>query len=181
MSIDYAALWILTVVNAVALLLVVRQLALLPRYSQPAGPRLGRLVPDWTLKTLEGRDRPITELPSEYVALFTAEGCGPCHTLFNRLAHEGRPRGPLVVFAEGDAQTLAATATGAAGPLYEEFLGGVTHEMMLEFSIPSTPFAVAIRHGRVAASVPARTRDELANIGTILGPALAASPAPARN
>lgn len=171
MSIDYAALWGLTIVNAVVLLLVVRQLALFPRYSQTPGPRLGTPVPEWTLRTLDGRDRQVAQLPASYVALFTADGCGPCHTLFTRLAHEGRPDGSLVVFAEGDAGKLAETATAGSKPLFDEFLAGLTREMLLEFSIPSTPYAVAIRQGRVAASGPARTREELANIGSILTPA----------
>jgi hypothetical protein len=136
-------------------------------------------MPTWTLRTLSGQARSLADLPAEYVAVFAAEGCGPCHTLFARLAHEGRPAGRLVVLAEGDAGRLATVAQTQGVPLYDEFLSGVTRPMMLEFEIPSTPYAVAVRHGHVIAAGPSRTGDELTRIAEALHPMTDGQPAPA--
>lgn len=168
MSVDYVMLWVLAVTNTLGLLVVVRQLAFLPKYSVAPGPRVGRLLPAWTFTTLDGQQRALAELPTEYVAIFAAEGCGPCHTLFARLAHEGRPPARLVVLAEGNAARLVEVAQTPAGPLYDEFLAGLTRAMMLELDVPSTPYAIAVRHGHVIAAGPARTRAELAGIGDTL-------------
>jgi hypothetical protein len=77
--------------------------------------------------------------------------------------------------AEGDVQRLERAARGADGPLYDEILSGVTKSMMQDFEVPSTPFAIAVRNGRVAGAGPARTRDELASVGSILIPTATAT------
>jgi hypothetical protein len=171
MSWDYVVLWALTVINSFVILLLVRQLALMPKYTRAPGPRLGSTFGEWALQTMGGRALTSKQMPEEYVMLFASESCGPCHTLFAQLAHVGRSTGTLVVAAEGNATKLERAARTANRPLYDEFLEGVDDGLMQRLQIPSTPFAVAIRQSRVVAAGPARTPAELETITAVLRPA----------
>lgn len=172
MALDYIALWILTVVNSFAIILIVRQLAALPNYSQTPGPRLGSVFGEWELKTLAGETRSSSEMPPEYVMLFAAEHCGPCHVLFAQLGQMGRPGGHLVIAAEGDAAALSRAASTPSGPLYDELLSGVDGRFMRQFNIPGTPYGLAVRQGRIVASGPARSSSELQKLADVLRPAI---------
>jgi hypothetical protein len=111
-------------------------------------------------------------MPTEYLMLVAAETCGPCHALFAQLAHGGRPPDYFVIAGQGDAGVLSRAASTTAGPLYDEYLGGVDAAFLQRFEIVSTPYAVAVKHGRVVASGPARTPAELDGIAAIFRPAL---------
>jgi hypothetical protein len=175
-SFDLIALWALTVINSFALILVVRQLATLPKYNKRPGPRPGSPFGDWELTTLNGDKRSSKQMPPEYVMLVAAETCGPCHALFAQLAHSGRPRDHFVIAGQGDPGVLSRAASTPAGPLYDEYLGGVDEGFLQRFDITSTPYAVAVKYGRVVASGPARTPAELETIAAIFRPALQAIP-----
>ena len=176
MPIDSIALWILTVVNSFAIILVVRQLATLPKYNRPPGPRPGAPFAGWELTTLGGEKRSAAQMPLEYIILIAAERCGPCHALFAQLANVGRPTPYFVIAGEGDAALLSQASSTPAGPLYDEYLAGVDVAFMQRFDIPSTPYALAIKRERVVASGPARTPAELQQIADIFTPAARTPP-----
>jgi len=160
------------VANAIATLLVVRQLALIPKYNRRPGPKPGALFQGWQLMSSDGELRSAEQMPSEYVSLFTDERCGPCHALFGELAHVGRiPERLVVISRSGGNGLLAAAATGSE-VLYDEFLVGAGTQFFERFEIPSTPFATAVRHGHVIASAPTRTAAELDALAARLRPAI---------
>lgn len=170
MSFDYLLLWALTIANSFGLILMVRQLAARPVYRTVSGPPPGLRFTDWTLKTLEGLPRSSSEMPVEYTMLFASDNCGPCHTLLGKLAQAGRTVGTLVLAADGDAAKLQQAALSARGPLYDEFLAGADQTFRQRFEVPGTPYAVAIRQGRVLASGPTRTPEDLQKIADVLRP-----------
>lgn len=167
MTVDSIVLWILTIANSVAILLVVRQLAALPAY-RPTGPRRGASFANWTLRTLDGTPRSSAEMPTEYTMLFASETCGPCHTLLGELAKSALNIEPLVVAVDGDAPKLQEASLSPRGLVYDEFLGGADSAFRERFQVPGTPFALAIRRERVVASGPARTPEELAKLARSL-------------
>ena len=169
---DSIALWALTIVNSFVIILVIRQLATLPKYNRPPGPRPGAPFDDWVLTTLSGEQRSANQMPSEYLMLIAAERCGPCHALFAQLAHAGRPRGHFVIAGEGDAAVLSQATSTPTGPLSDEYLAGVDLAFMQRFDIPSTPYGLAVKRGRIVASGPARTPAELQRIADIFAPAV---------
>jgi hypothetical protein len=127
-ELDYIALWALVILNTLALLLVLRQLAMLPQHARTGtvlerrGPALGTPIEDWSLAALEGGMRRERDLPPSYTLLFVASTCDPCHKLLAELRSIGRPSGPLYLVANGDPQSVAAEATVAGGRLYDELL-----------------------------------------------------------
>lgn len=165
---DYLLLWSLTILNSFMVIVLIRHVARLPQ--RPPGPPVGLPVRDWTLRTVEGSERTGADMPSAYTLLVAAENCGACHGLLARLARSGRPPGTLVIATSGDGAKLAQAAESTEGPLYDEFLTGTDPEFMQKFRIPSTPYALAVRHGRVVASGPARTPEELAAIADVVSP-----------
>lgn len=171
MSWDYLALWALTVANSFAILLLIRQVAQHPAYRQPQGPKPGTPFENWSLSTLAGQPRTAAEMPEEYTMLFASDSCGPCRTLFDELARSGRTRGALVVAADGESAALVRAAATASEPLYDDFLSGADHPFRQQHQIPGTPFAVAVRHGRVVASGPAGTPAQLQQVADALAPA----------
>lgn len=168
MAFDLIALWTLTVLNSFAIILVVRQIATLPKYNRPPGPRAGSVFGDWELTTLGGDKRLSKQMPSQYVMLMAAERCAPCHALLAQLVHGGRPEGHFVIAGDGDPVVLSRAASTPAGPIYDEYLDGADAAFLQRFDIVSTPYALAIKHGRVVASGPARTPTELQTIADIL-------------
>ena len=170
MSLEFGALWAVTLVNSFVMILVVRQIATLPRYNRPPGPKPGATFDQWQLQTLNGRSRVATEMPPAYTMLVTAERCGVCHALVAQLAHEGKPQGHLVIATDGGKGELARAAA-SGGTVYDEFLVGVDQTFLQRYEIPSSPYALAIRHGRIVAAGPARTATELAKISEVLAPA----------
>jgi hypothetical protein len=160
---DYVLIWVLTIANSVAILLVVRRLASLSTY-RPTGPRPGSSFADWTLQTLEGKSRSSAEMPLQYMLLFASETCESCHTLLRELARSSRRLETLVVAADGDAPTLRQAALTPDGPVYDEFLAGADIAFRQRFQIPGTPFAFAVRRGRVVASSPVRIPEDLARL-----------------
>ena len=167
MSLDYVLLWALVIGNGLATLLVIRQVAMLPKFSRPPGPRPGSQL-DWALATLDGTVRESSAMPAEYVMLFASERCNACHALFASIARFGRPEAHLVVAAESDGVMLEAAARTDRARLYDEFLLGADVAFMQRHGIPTTPYAVAVRLGRVVSAGPARTPTELAQIADIL-------------
>lgn len=169
MPLDYLAVWALTVANSLAILLVVRQLARLPKPRAP-GPRVGAPFVNWTLATLAGEQRSSRNMPSEYTMLFAANDCRQCHTLFSDLAESKRTIGVLVVAADGDAAALAGPAEARTAQFYDEFLTGADQAFRQQFHIPGTPFAIAVRQGHVVGSGATRTPAELQRIADMLRP-----------
>lgn len=173
MSFDYVLLWGLTIANSFAILLVVRQLSHMPAYRPVNGPRTGSRFADWTLRTLEGKQRSSAEMPSEYTILFASENCGPCHTLLAELGRSGRKAGTLVIAADGDATSLQRETLTSRGSVCDEFLTGADPAFRRRLKIPGTPFAVAVSREQVLASGPVRTSTELEKITDALGHAKA--------
>ena len=176
MSFDYVVLWILTIANSVAILLVVRQLAALPAF-RPAGPRPGTSFANWTLRAPNGAPRSSSEMPLEYTMLFASEACGPCHTLLGELAQSTPIGETLIVAAEGDAPRLQQEALSPRGPVYDEFLSGADSEFRQRFHVPGTPFGIAVRRERVVAAGPLRTAKDLEKLAAALRRGGVATPA----
>ena len=171
MSLDYAALWVLVIVNSLGILVLTRQLAMAPQYSRRSGPKVGSTVGAWSLETLDGAVRRSTDPPDAYTLLFVSSTCGPCHALFTELRAAGRPRGLLYIVAQGDAAALAKEATSEQGPLYDLLLVDGGGEVQKSLQVPGTPYAVAIARGRVEAAAVASTPDQLSRICvTVAGP-----------
>jgi hypothetical protein len=168
-GLDYLAIWALTIANSFAVLLIVRRLAQLPS-PRGSGPRIGAPLGSWTLKTLTGDQRSSADMPSEYTMLFTSDRCGQCRTLFGRLAQSGRMVGRLVVASDGDAAALTEASVNREEPLYDELLSGADLSFRQQLRIPGTPFAIAVRGGRVIASGAAATPEDLQKIANALGP-----------
>jgi hypothetical protein len=116
-------------------------------------------------------------MEAQYVMLFAADSCDPCHALLRRLANStlGRPNVRLILAVEGDPTGLLRASEGASGRPYDEVLAGVTRDMMRRLEIPGTPYAVALRDGVVMATGPARTPEELSGIAERLTQTGAAS------
>jgi hypothetical protein len=164
MSIDYIVLWILVTINTLAILLIIRQVAGLPQVARPLGPKRGSLVIPWSLEALDGSVRRAAELPADYTLLFVSSTCEPCLTLFAEMRRVGRPPGPLYLVAQGDADAIAKEAESANGVLYDLLLRGGAGDLYQQLAIPGTPYAVAVREGRVAGSAAAPTSAQLIKI-----------------
>lgn len=108
------------------------------------------------------------DMPSEYTILFASDTCTPCRGLFAQMAESGRTRGRLVVAADGVAGSLAQHASASGEPLYDDFLTGADFAFRQQMQIPGTPFALAIRQGRVLAAGPTTTAAQLQDIADSL-------------
>lgn len=179
MSIDYIALWSLVILNTFAILLIVRQLAMLPQFARRPGPKAGSVVPDWSLTALDGRAVHASAMPGPYTLLFIASTCGPCHSLLGELRKVGRPQGLILAVAQGDADALAREAAGPSGALFDDVLLGGTGDLSRDLAIPGTPYAVAIASSRVVAAGVAPTAQDLSRVTRSAVAAEQAGPRPA--
>jgi hypothetical protein len=161
MSFDYAMLWLLVMTDTLAILLLVRQLATLPQFSRRSGPQAGTPIEPWSLEMMDGGTRRSTDLAEAYTLLFVASTCGPCHALFEEMRSAGRPRGLLYVVAQGDAAALEKEAVSERGPMYDLFFRGGRGDLYQRLNVPGTPFAVAVRKGRIEAAGPAASTEQL--------------------
>ena len=164
MSIDYAALWMLVVMNTMAILLLVRQVATMPQFTRRTGPKAGTPVDDWSLESVHGGIKHSADLPDAYTLLFVASTCGPCHALFAEMRRVGRPGGLLYVVGQGDAEAMSKEAESEQGPLFDLFLRGGRGEVYQKLGIPGTPWAVAVKGGRVESTGPASTAEQLSRV-----------------
>lgn len=164
MTLDYATLWVLVILNTLAIMLVIRQLAAMPHVARRAGPKVGTEVPAWSLESIDGRVVRSADLPTTYTLLFVASGCRPCHALFAELQTEGPAPTALYIVARGDAPALAREAQSERGPLYDLFLRDDRAILSELVGVPGTPYAVAVRDGRVVAAKAVPTAEQLARV-----------------
>lgn len=177
MSLDLLALWTITAINTLGLLLVVRQLAALPQFSRRLGPRKGESLGDWEMKTPDGDIVRGRDVSGAYTLLFVSATCGPCHELFAELRDTGRHAGTLYVVAHGDPAVVSAEAVSPQGLVYDRLLVGNREDpLFVRLSIPGTPYAVAVRDGKVVRAGIAAKAEQLARVSSAAIDRLRSSP-----
>lgn len=163
MDIAFAALWFLTIVNSLLLILVLRQLTLVVRGGEMRpGPAKNTRLPEWSLTDLSGNIRTSAEFAYEHVLLVVSEPCEPCRALLKELGGGTDPLPyPLVVAFDGTAEEARAR-TEWLSPGSGVVLQGAGAEFKKRIGIPGTPHAVALRaDGLIAASGVVNTREHL--------------------
>lgn len=160
MTFDYVLLWVLVVFNTFVSLLIIRQLAALPKVIRRPGPRPGLVLGDWVHPTSTGRQLRSSELPTEYTLLFVSGSCQPCRSLLEEIHERGRPQGMLVLVSQDDGQALSAERPDATA----DFLLPQDRDLYERLSIPGTPFAVKIQDGKVVRAAAAPTLSMLAEV-----------------
>lgn len=181
---SYVVLWLVVVLQGVALLLVLRHFGLAAMSSAMGHSRdglgVGSRPPELAGMDRRGRRATWAADGRDAVVYFTADGCEPCTSmapLVNDLARRGRQAGlEVVVVAEG-------------GPEENDHVSGLfpstttlvseEHDLFDRWLVRVTPFAFLVRDGAVAAKGVCSSAGGLEHLLTSGGrPDLAATLAP---
>lgn len=157
---DQVALWILTVLNTLAILAVVRQLAALPQFVRRSGPAKGLVVGQWSLRTIENVILTSRQMPHNYTLLFVSGSCAPCRLLFQDLRDVGPPPGLLYPVAISEPQVVAHELKDAGVSYAALLVSDAEDPLMKRLAVPGTPYAISIRGDRVVeAGIASRFSD----------------------
>ena len=166
---SYVVLWVVVVVQGVALLLVLRHFGLAAIGTAAGHSRdglgLGSRAPALDGMDRDGRRSAWAADGTDAVLYFAAPGCEPCEAmapLVNDLARRGRDRQlEVVVVAEG-------------GPIENEHVSGLfpsattvvseAHDLFDRFLVRVTPFAFLVHDGEVAAKGVCSSPEGLAHL-----------------
>jgi methylamine dehydrogenase accessory protein MauD len=166
---SYVVLWVVVVLQGVALLLVLRHFGLAAMSSAMGHTRdglgVGSRAPDLEGMDRSGRRTRWAADGADAVLYFAAPGCEPCEAmapLVNDLARRGRGAGlDVVVVAEG-------------GPMENEHVSSLfpsattvvseAHDLFDRFLVRVTPFAFLVHEGAVAAKGVCSSPEALAHL-----------------
>lgn len=97
--------------------------------------------------------------------LAVAHTCKPCHRLLDELTRVPFGSTSLVIAADIGLESFGLPQRGL---VQGQVLTGMNEGLRRRLQIPGTPFAVAIRDGRVVAAGPAPTPQELVGVAAAL-------------
>lgn len=162
----------LTLANSVVLILVLRHLALSTPAAARAGPRVGSVLSPWSLQTIDGRNFQSMMLPASYVLVVVSTSCLACRDLFRDLSMEDLPEhtlSPMYLMSMGEAVAVREAMGKVPDGYFAEVLVGAEFELLTALKVPSTPHAIAVRDGHVAAAKTANRGWVLRNLAAIAG------------
>jgi hypothetical protein len=150
---ESVALWVLTLINTVGIVLILRQLASGPPVMQRSNPAIGSVLPTWSLQNLEGRTVSSLTLPASYVLVATSTSCIVCNDLFRDLAQRKVDTGGRAyLISAGDPSAVREAVHEVPQGYFREVLVGATLELLTKLHVPATPYAIAVRDGKVVAA-----------------------------
>lgn len=170
---SYVVLWVIVVVQGVALLLVLRHFGLAAMSTAAGHSRdglgVGSRAPEITGFDRAGRRHRWAPGATDTVLYFAAPGCEPCEAmapLVDDLARRGRDADPdraldVVVVGEGGPQENEHVASlfASATTIVDE-----AHAAFPRWLVRVTPFAFLVRDGEVAAKGVCSSADGLAHL-----------------
>jgi hypothetical protein len=149
------ALWVLTVANTAAIILIFRQLVMITRgYNAPRGLSRNAPLPEWRLRTLDGSPRGSTDYAFDHLLLVVSQRCAPCRDLLDEIRANPQPTlYPIVVASDGEQDAVRERLAGLLRSHVHSVLIGAEEGFKARLNVPGTPHAIAIRaDGRVAAA-----------------------------
>jgi methylamine dehydrogenase accessory protein MauD len=161
--VSYAALWLLVLALAFLLLGALRAYGILnwkleeleattPNRVGRGGLKPGKMAPDFTLTSVEGRESSLRDFAGRPVLLvFVQAGCGPCHAIapeLNKLARKAGPQVLVINHAEPDAAREWARDVKAEFPVLIQEKWNVSKQ----YEAYATPFAFLIDAGGIVRS-----------------------------
>ena len=136
---------ILSLLNSVILVLLLRDVATQRFSSTHEGLPLGAALPDFVAREHEGREVRAADAAGR-VMVFVASDCRPCHTLLNEVA-AWRDRPPLLLTLAGDsASANTEVLLERARAIAATVILDPHRELFRTLRVPGTPFAYAIDH-----------------------------------
>lgn len=157
-------LWILTLANTVAIILIFRQLVMFVRgQNAPRGLARNTPVPSWALRALDGSSRGSSDYAFDHVLLVVSQRCVPCRDLLEEIRGSAQPAPyPIVVASDGDSSLLAGRLERLDHSRVHSVLIGADDAFKRRLSVPGTPHAIAIRaDGRVAVASGVNTMEHV--------------------